>query len=328
MKIAVFSVNLSFFGDVQSTLINRGHEVRVWQPSAGLEGSQTAELLSWCDIVFFEFCQTPLGELLGLVPKGKKVVARLHRLEIYNNLTKAKEFDWSRVDMLIASAPHVLDRFVNTRQGMSVPKKFVVSLTNNVDVTTFKYAERVWEPPYKILMCGNFVPKKRQYTLIQMFQDVRTKLGDNFTLDILGARGMWTGYGNVEYYENCLDLIDDLGLDERVRIYDKVDHKEVANFMGSEHFIVSNSNEEGTHVSIAEGGCTGCIPLVNSWRGAGEVYPDAHLFKTPLEFVEKIEKITQMDMAAESARIAELFKEKYGNPEKMDALVTLLEGLV
>jgi glycosyltransferase involved in cell wall biosynthesis len=327
MKMAVFSVHLGFFDPIADAWKKKGHEIRFWRESDSFNnGYQIANLLNWCDVAFVEFCQTPLMELIGAKKDfpDKLLVARMHRIEIYNELTTNKNLEWDKVDVLYASARHVVDRFVKQREGLSKPKEITIAATNIADPTKFKFFERKWVPPYRICLLGNFVPKKRQYTAIQMMHDVRNKFGDEFKLDIVGDRGKWTGYGNPEYFQNCQDLIEDLELSDIVTIYDKVPYNEVPITLNREHIILSNSNEEGTHVAIAEGAMTGCIPFVSHWRGANEIYGDiAWLFKSPGEFVQLCEKVkTEGEAAATISKgIADVAKEKCGRIGLYDRMV-------
>ena len=45
-------------------------------------------------------------------------------------------------------------------------------------------------------------------------------------------------------------------------------------------FILSTSESEGCHTSVAEGICSGAVPIVIDWPGARSVYGDAAVFET------------------------------------------------
>ena len=330
MKVAVYSINLSFFGPIADALRRAGHEVLFWEEKEALEnGLQIGRLNEWADIAFFEFCQTPMPIVLNCARKKNLLtVARMHRIEMYNNLTEDKNFDWSRLDITLFSAKHVTERFIEKRNGLTKPVTMITAETNIVDPEQYKYRERKWKPPFRIAMIGNFVPKKRQYTTIQMMYDLEKKFPGQFKLDIVGIRGSWNGYGNPEYYQNCKDLIEELRLENNVRIFNKIDHDQIPEFLAGKHVIVSNSNEEGTHVAIAEGGCTGCLPFVNAWRGARDVYPDAFRFHSPGDFIALCEDMftpngKRLDHISE--KISKKFHAKYCDLGKYDRLVKILE---
>ena len=188
------------------------------------------------------------------------------------------------------------------------------------------------EPPYRICLVGNFVPKKRQYTTIQMFYDVVQEFGDEFKLDIVGARGMWTGYGNPEYFINCQDLIEDLGLKDKVSIFDKIAFQEMPDLYKREHIILSTSNEEGTHVSVAEAVASGCFAFVGNWRGSSDVYPEPETcwhFKSPGELMglfRRFKECVSSGEAAERSRTcSEHVHKTLGGTDRYDRMVKVME---
>ena len=335
MKVALISTNDGFFGPVEKALIERGHEIGKYRAQIEFaNGFQVGTLMQWADLVFVDFCQDPLDRVLAHANRTDlAIVARMHRLEIYSALVESDKVPWDRVDTLFVSAEHVLDRFMEKRAGKSKPAEIVLAPTNTVD-ERFKFVERTWKPPFRICLAGNFVPKKRQYTLIQMMHDVRKEYGDDFHLDIVGARGMWSGYGNVEYFQNCQDLIQDLGLEANVSIFDKISHEQMPGFFGREHIIVSNSNEEGTHVSIAEAAATGCFAFVNAWRGAQKVYPEpaAWSFRSPGEFMDCLRRFlvcVELGKAGEQSEgHSKWVHTTLGDPERYSRMVTVMEETV
>jgi len=339
MRVSVFSTNLSFFGPIQEALQKAGHKVHIGYKD-GMPGVTQGLHLSdafWrSDVVFVEFCQVPMRQVLDVFAGSRRavVVARMHRIEMYNALTQDPDLNWDRVDVLMTSAEHVTDRFMQKRQGLSKPKSVLLHPTNVADESRFFYKVRNWKPPFRICMLGNFVPKKRQYTAIQYMYDLKQEFGRDFRLEIVGARGQWGGYGNPEYYENCKDLIADLDLQDVVTIFDKVPHDEVPNLLAREHAIISNSNEEGTHVAIAEAAMTGCLPLCNCWRGVQAVYPDPQVawhFRSGTEFVglcRRIKTFQPAELEARSQEVAKAAQERYAARDRYDKLVQYLEEMV
>jgi glycosyltransferase involved in cell wall biosynthesis len=333
MKVALFSLNASFFTPIQRALKEQGHELRIWQKQSDdwSNGYVFHELLEWCDVAWLEFLQSPLDRLLNVCDRHPDVlfVARMHRIEMYNNFV-ASPIDLSKIDILFASADHVIKRFLEKRSDKPKPKDIVFAPTNIIDTNRFSFTERSWDFPLRICMVGNFVPKKRQYTAIQYMRALELLHPGKFKLDILGSKGKWSGYGNSEYYQNCKDLIDDLDLASIVTIYDRIDHSDMPDFMGRENMILSNSNEEGTHVSIAEASCTGCIPLCNMWRGAKEVYPPelAYHFGCELELTQACEDILKKcedgTISEHSKTMSETAVGKYGDQDAYNKIIQVI----
>jgi len=290
MNLAVFSTNISFFADLGTVLTNRGHTVAYYNPTDSIydNGVQLGAMVQWADAYFVEFCQDPIIEVIAKGDPNKPIFARMHRIEAYNAYSFDPKFKWDRISVLFVSAEHVLNRFLEHRGANSKPKQVFISPTNVIDVNKFKFKSKNWQNKIRMCIVGNLVPKKRQYSLIEMMVDTP----DNFVLDIIGSRNAFSGYGNPEYFQNCLDLIKDRKLENKVFIYDKILHNKMPEFLYNEHIIVSHSNEEGTHVSIAEAMCSGCLAFVSAWRGARTVYGDCCLlYESPAKFLSLCKEV-------------------------------------
>jgi len=96
------------------------------------------------------------------------------------------------------------------------------------------------------------------------------------------------GYGNAEYWTNCSDLATDLGVMDRIKYREHIPQGELAGLMRESTFILSATNEEGCHTTVAEGMATGLVPLVGNWRGAEQIYGAEAIWKTPKQFVERV----------------------------------------
>jgi glycosyltransferase involved in cell wall biosynthesis len=338
LKVAVFSTNLTFFPPIAEAIKAQGHEILYWKENNSfMNGYNIGKLLSWCDIAFIEFCQTPMAEVLSLLANDSRVVvaARMHRIEMYNSITADPKVDWGRVDIFFGTSPHVIDRFMEYRTNKSKPFKLFHAPSNIVDPTKFNYQKKNWKPPIRLCLLGNFVPKKGQYQAIQFMWDLKKEFGNYFKLDIIGTRGQWSGYGNPEYYQNCLDLISDLNLSDTVTIYDPVPHDGVPSLLSREHIIISNSVEEGTHVAIAEGAMMGCIPFCNYWRGVSEIYPDPEIawhHRSGMEFFNNCKRLKDIIESGKAEELSETISRAaikiYGSMEKYNKMVNIMEESV
>ena len=337
MNISVFSTNLNFFKPVADALTKRGHRLSYFKETGDPkeDGYQMGLLMQWGDAYYVEFCQTPFQEVIDRNKNFQKpLFARMHRIEVYSGMVMDPKFPWDKVNVLFVSAEHVLDRFILRRASKSKPKECVIAKTNTVNTDMFKFKERTWHYPIRLCMVGNFVPKKRQYSLIETMFDVEVMFPGKFKLDIVGQRGVWGGYGNPEYFDNCTDLIEDRKLKDIVTIYEVLPPDKVAEFLYDEHVIISNSNEEGTHVSIAEGICTGCLAFVHNWRGASQVYPPsvALHFNSDGEFVDLCDQLnTWMELGQVKTEVKSRSDEavkKYGDLSIYDRMAKIIEDTV
>jgi len=238
---------------------------------------QLGGMFATCDVIFVDFAQWPLPVVLEKFPG--RVIVRLHRVELYNE--ELYKLPWGRCETLVFIAEHVQRRFLERLEaaGGQMPKSVRCLGHVGVDLERFAFRERNWEPPWRILLAGQLVPKKRQYTAIQMLAD----LPEEFHLTVVGSGGQQTGYGNPEYHVNCQDLVEELGLRGRVTGLPSMPQEQLAEEMGKHHLVLSASNEEGCHTVVAEGMATGLVPLVNRWRGAKHMYPARWVWGSPKE---------------------------------------------
>lgn len=266
-----------------------------------------SSLLNWCDIAYFEWCDESLQFGLTLRP-DKFIVARLHRYELFTPLVTT--MDWSSVDLLLFNTP-----------GDAIPSKFrkrvdnlprnMKSVPDGIDLDQFKYVNRKWKPPYNIGMAGSIIPRKRVYTAIQMLYDLPS---DEYNLNIVGKLG-------DEEFEHSHDLIDKLKLGDRVKILPHIKPDEMQNWYAQQHFILSNSTHEGNHNTIKEGMATGCIPLINCWDGANDVFPERYIFYTPANFVKLAEDTITSDPLEDQSTYCSDFIFKHYDSKKSAIVV-------
>jgi hypothetical protein len=70
-------------------------------------------------------------------------------------------------------------------------------------------------------------------------------------------------------------------------------------------FILSTSESEGCHTSVAEGICSGAVPIVIDWPGARSVYGDAAVFGSVEKMAEAILSVGTQDAKGMADRQAE-----------------------
>src|SRR5690606_41111982 len=69
-------------------------------------------------------------------------------------------------------------------------------------------------------------------------------------------------------------------------------------------YILSTSDSEGCHTSVAEGMASGAIPVIYRWPGAETVYPSRFVFDDVDEMVRLLSGIAAMDAEAERSRVS------------------------
>jgi len=316
MKIAFVSENMNFCKPILKEL-KKYHEVSVFKFSQEVNLERYARLLHWADLIYCEWSDHLLQVASWLASPEKKLVARIHRYELYSKLLH--EIRWRNVDLLVSNiaSNHIVEKFkLNVEEK---PKKILV-LPDGVDLKLWKFRKREFKKPYQICIVGNIIPRKGVYELIRMFAG----LPDYFELNIVGKR--WP-----EYYVNCRELIDeltDLGIDKRVKFWEHMEQDKLSEFFGKMHIIVSNSTDEGNHTVIKEGMATGLYPVINCWKGARETYPESCIFRTYEEFKKIIldwAENAQKELESQSAR--QWIKSRYDSEKQAEKLRKEIEAL-
>lgn len=325
MKIAIYSLNMSFMRDIVEKLSEK-HKIKVYQPTKDSARNllTLGSVGEWAEVHFVEFCQDPLPIVMQF-KCAKPLVVRLHRLEVYSPLVQ--QLKWNQVDLMIFSSEHVKNKFFG--RAITRPKNSIVIPTNGVDLKKFAYEERDYDrDEVRLCMVGTLLPKKRVYTTIQMLAD----LPENFKLTVIGGiNPALRGYGNSEYKENLNDLVKTLGLKDRVKFLGQVNKNQIPKLLVEQDIIISNSNEEGTAVALAEAMATGCVPIINCWLGAEKLYPEDAIFKTFSEFKKKVLKWSKLtiDQKKKAAKRAHNWiSSKYNIDVLTKKLITEIEKLV
>ena len=326
MKIGVISVNNNFFTDVISEVYKK-HSVQLYEesPDATLNAFNLGKLCNWADLIWAEFAQPPFQFALNLAPE-KKIIVRIHRIEIYNDYIYS--LNWNAVDMLIFSAQHVKDIFYQRlakakapEGGLNIdnkPRHDMVLPTNVVDHKTFRFLQRDFKQPYQLCLIGHLIEIKRCYDLIQWFKDVDAR----FRLNIVASDTDW----DASYGATVKRLAEK---DSRIEILSGMDKKALSEFMRSQDIIISHSREEGTAVNVIEAMATGCYPLLAGWNGAGEVYSDKHVYNSPKEFYKKLEEWADLDelQKLKASIDAYEFTKPYNEQDMTKKIVELIENV-
>lgn len=288
MRAAVFTINDSFLKPVSEAMQKR-FTVNVWKRSGSdrIDLLNLRSLLDWCDVAFFEFCQTPFPEAMCMQSLNCKVVVRIHGLPFYG---PRRLIPWSKVDLAVCSYPLLL-KF----EGLKEQPKKLVELAPGVDTAFFTMPKRKRHGKTLTIQSTVVRSKKRVYTTLQTFHEL-LKRDSEWTLRVHGEweRG-WRAEQRQEYVEPCRELIEILKLEDHIELIPHLSREGWREWLQTADVFVSNSIREGFQVSCMEAMLCGVYPLVNCWLGADRYYPEQ--FKTQGELVEKI-----LEWSALSAR--------------------------
>jgi glycosyltransferase involved in cell wall biosynthesis len=278
-KVGIVTVMPNFFRHAEKAFKEAGHEVRTFEYTGDSvkDGWNLCDLDNWADIHFCELCQYPMDILTHVTEKP--VVARLHRCEIYTPKF-LNTIHWSKVDKLYLTNKNMYDKFMVLRKNKLMPKAMDLIQGPFIDLEEFPFKERVFEPPWRMAIVGNVIPRKRAYAAVQLLVD----LPSDFTLTIAG------NLKDKEYAEHIKDFCQAVGIGDRVRLLGGIPSEAIPRFMQDHHIILGMSREETAHYTIAEGMATGCYPVMNFWKNCKEIYPEGNIGLSPLEIIMILKK--------------------------------------
>jgi glycosyltransferase involved in cell wall biosynthesis len=244
--------------------------------------------------VFFEWASELLATASTL-PRTCGIVARLHRYELYQ---WADRINWDAVDRLIVVSQAKFREFAaafpaQTHKAVMIPEA--------VSVQRFRPVEKPFRGDIGILC--HMRPRKRVYELVLAFYEL-TRQRPGFHLHIGGGRAS----GAAEYDEAVRQLVDRLGLRDKVTFYGHVTEPE--HWYPKIDVFISNGYSEGLQVSLLEAMASGCYSLSHHWEGADELMPGENLYFTNSELVEQILRHADKSDA-----------ERLGDRERMRAIV-------
>jgi len=150
------------------------------------------------------------------------------------------------------------------------------TMYNGVDPSEFPLAESEPEVPTLVFM-GRIDPLKDLHTLIRSFALVQDRV-PGAVLRIFGP----VPVGNEVYYESCLALISQLGLDGTVRFEGRVKHPATAYHTG--HVVVLSSISEGFPYTVIEAMACGRATVSTNVGGVAEGVGDTGIVVPPRDY--------------------------------------------
>lgn len=254
MKIVLFDFIRKFTDDLINHWRELGHEVKI-------DRYFDPKLMSWADIVFFEFVDNSLmrasdpldsmwQQIGGTQLKPPKVVARAHDIDIWTgNLAKVK---WNFVDDLV----YVSDTMKDICGGdFEHVKKHVVYHGIDVDRWTFK--ER--KPGNQIALIGNINHQKHTELALQVLAEY-----PGYELTIVG-----TGWRNwQQYYFKHFARENNF----KINFIDRVES--IDEFLEGIDYLLLTSMKEAFSFIVGEAAAKGVKPLVHNFYGAKKLWPE------------------------------------------------------
>ncbi|HLW17028.1 MAG TPA: hypothetical protein VKV69_06715 [Actinomycetota bacterium] len=274
LRIVVASHDFKFFEPIRDYLASQ-RDVEIaedrWTGTrpGDHDEAESRRLLDWADVVVCEWCQANAIWYSRKKKPGQRLIVRLHRFEVENDLPALVDID--AVDMMVFVAEHIMltarERFCWTYAS----RQRVV--WNGVDIVAFNRPKH--ESARTTLGLLGWVPRrKRLDRALDVLEAARAR-DARYRLLVKG-KPPWEHPWIWRRERERWFIADELARLERAsHLRDAVAFEgfsPVQDWLRGVGHIVSVSDDEGNQVSVAEGAASGAVPVVLR-RPGSEDYP-------------------------------------------------------
>jgi len=313
-RIILNGHDLKFIGEFESYLKIKGHYVRRdrWGWGEPLDIERSRSLLNWAEVVFSEWGLANSVWYSNNISPEQKHIVRIHLQEVNE---RARVFpvnvETSGVDKFVFVADHVREEAIELF-NWDVESTIVVP--NYVDVNRLNQDK--FPTANKTIGIIGIVPQRKRLDralnlmkrLVQ--EDPSWKLiikgKDPRNIEFMKAPNRAK---EMEYYSSQFERIDN-----EKHLKSSVSWDEYSISLSSWYrkvgYVLSPSDFESFHYSIADGVASGAIPIIWPWDGAKEIYTADWLIQNTEEAANHILNTEISLDTIKSNR--ELIREKYG----------------
>lgn len=263
-----------FITDIERE-IGKRHEVRTAYFDGEVNLQQIQRVMDWADVTWFEWAYKILMYASNRLRKTSCVVTRLHRWEAFQDTLE--HINWSFVDTLIPTTHHIVDALKERIPRIQEMTDIEV-ISSTVDLDLFPFRER--EPGFQLAYLGYLNHRKNPSLLLQCLHSLVQK-EDRYHLHVAGE------FQHPELKIYFDHMVDALKLRDHITMHGWIE--DVATWLEDKHYLVLPTIHEGNPYSVLEAAARGIKPVVHSFPGSGELYPDDWTFRNPTEFAHKMQ---------------------------------------
>ncbi|WP_346936998.1 glycosyltransferase [Clostridium sp.] len=231
--------------------------------------------MEWADICWFEWCDELIeyGSRHRLAEE-KKLICRLHSYEAFTNYIL--NINWDNVDKIIFVAHHIKEHALSK---IDIDLSKVEVIHNGVDVNKYNLIER--NPGFNIAYVGYINYKKGPMLLLHTFKAIYDK-DNRYKLHIAGD------FQDERYILYFDQKIKEFGLENNVIYHGWQDN--ISKWLEDKNYIICTSVLEGNPVGLMEAMSRGIKPIIHSFVGAKQLYPEEYIWDTIDEAVNIVLK--------------------------------------
>jgi glycosyltransferase involved in cell wall biosynthesis len=197
------------------------------------------------------------------------LVVRLHRYEL--DFPYPRDIVIENVDAVVYIAPLFGHRI---RDELGWPVEKLVYIPNFLDVDWLDRA-KLADARFTLGFVGLEGIRKRLDLALDLLATLRRE-DRRFTLQVRSRmpwnnRDVWSSPDERAYFGCCAERIEQDPIIRGAVIFDPPG-RDMARWYRRAGHILSTSDAEGVHTSVAEGMASGAVPVVRPWAGAADIY--------------------------------------------------------
>ena len=292
-NIVIAGHDLKFIGEFESYLKQKGYQVKrdLWEWGEPGDETRSEYLAKWADIVFCEWGLANAVWYSQNLDKDKRLVVRIHLQEINERARRfPPKINMENVDATLFVAKHVKERAMEMfdwqNPGLYVIPNYVNTERLNVP--------KVKEATKQIGILGVVPMRKRMDRALKLLELIR-KNDSEFKLSIKGRLPKdypWMLAGRkeeLEYYEKQFGQIENNpNLSENVSFEGYTNT--ISEWYAKVGFVLSPSDFESFHYTIADGVASGALPIIWPWEGSDDIYPSEWIVDNTKDAVKRVIK--------------------------------------
>jgi glycosyltransferase involved in cell wall biosynthesis len=256
------------------------------------------------------FCEWGLGNIQFLSKNKKpwqKLIVRIHLQEFTTCFLR--ETHWDNVDAIILISDFQLERFKKMFPEHAHKCLLIYNLIDCNDLNREKAPEAL----YTLGMMGILPMRKWPHLGVEILHELK-KHDQRYKLSIKSKRPeeldwLWRRPEERKYYDHLYATIDDLDLKDSV-IFEPHGN-DVPEWFRKVGYILSPSEFEGSHQSVAEGMAAGSVPVIRNWNGSMPLYPEKYNFSEVSKAVEIILKYTHDEIFRQESEAVKKYAQEH-----------------
>ncbi|WP_104165455.1 glycosyltransferase [Arthrobacter sp. SX1312] len=285
--ILVAGHDLKFARGIIAALESEGHRVLIdhWQGHSqhDEEGSRTK--LAEADVIF---CEWTLGNAVWFSRNKRpdqQLICRVHLQEIHTPYLK--QVDVRAVDQFIFVGQHIASI---AERDFGVPRDKIRVIPNVVDVLGLKQHKSA-DARWNLGFVGMVPQRKRLDLALDVLRDLRST-DERYSLFVKGKRPedfpwMATRQDELAYYVQQYRRIEEDPLLQGAVTFDP-QGDDMASWYRKIGTVISVSDFESFHLTLADGAASGALPVSLAWAGADQIYPVSWMGAQPKDLVKRI----------------------------------------